>query len=169
MAKIFVGTTRMCTTTTNGPNMDEIQTHKIWSLTTGKLIDECEVDHTPDHLLKRELPAPDDIRVELVLKGGVAAKGGAGGDGQGGGSSGGKGWGDRERVSGARDTEHAHERAHFRPPDGEADGYGRGVRGGDAEWGTARGGKGGKGGAQGSGGGKGGGGRGKGGSGSWRR
>ena len=62
----------MWTTTRNGPNIDDIQTRKIWSLTTGKLIDECEVDRTPDHLLKRELEAPDDIRVELTLKGAQA-------------------------------------------------------------------------------------------------
>jgi hypothetical protein len=41
----------------------------VWGLTKGKLIDECEVDTTPDHVLRRELREPDDIRVELVLKG----------------------------------------------------------------------------------------------------
>ena len=41
---------------------------KIWSLSTGKLIDECEIDSTADSKLNRELGHTDDIRVELILK-----------------------------------------------------------------------------------------------------
>ena len=77
VAKTFLGATRMWTTSKSsngrrgvqGPLMDQIQSRKIWSLTTGRLIDECDVDRTPDSVLGRDLPAPDDIRVELVLKG----------------------------------------------------------------------------------------------------
>ena len=69
MAKTFVGATRLWTTTKNGPPMDEIKLRRIWSLTSGKLIDECEVDMVTDERLKRPLPEPDDIRVELVMKG----------------------------------------------------------------------------------------------------
>ena len=69
VAKTFVGATRMWTTTRGGPKLADIQSRKIWSLSTGRLLDECEIDRTPDRLLTRELSEPDDIRVELVLKG----------------------------------------------------------------------------------------------------
>ena len=37
----------MWTTTKSSRNLEEIQIRKIWSLTTGKLIDECKADLTP--------------------------------------------------------------------------------------------------------------------------
>ena len=40
----------------------------IRSLSTGKVIDDCIVDDTPDQVLNRHLKAPDDIRVELIMK-----------------------------------------------------------------------------------------------------
>ena len=60
---------RMMTTSKNGPPIEDIQSRRVWSLTKGKLIDECDVERTPDRILNRELESPDDIRVELVLKG----------------------------------------------------------------------------------------------------
>ena len=48
---------------------EDVHIRRIWSLSKGVLIDECEVDRTADHVLNRELREPDDIRVELVLKG----------------------------------------------------------------------------------------------------
>ena len=41
---------------------------KIWSLSTGKLIDECEIDSTADSKLNREMDEVDDIRVERIFK-----------------------------------------------------------------------------------------------------
>ena len=49
--------------------MEDILSRKIWSLTTGKLLDSCDVDRVSDETLRRELREPDDIRIELVLKG----------------------------------------------------------------------------------------------------
>ena len=69
MAKTFIAATRCWTTTKNGPAMSDIYLRRTWSLSKGKLIDECEVDRTPDEVLMRPLPEPDDIRVELMLKG----------------------------------------------------------------------------------------------------
>ena len=59
----------MMTTTKRGPAIGDVKLRRIWSLTRGVLIDECEVENTPDSKLNRKLAQPDDIRVELVLKG----------------------------------------------------------------------------------------------------
>ena len=40
----------------------------VWNLETGRMIDDCVVDDTPDGILHRELPEEMNIRVELVLK-----------------------------------------------------------------------------------------------------
>ena len=69
MSKTFVGATRYWTTTKNGPPIEDVHLRRTWSLTSGKLIDECEVDMVTDEVLRRPLPEPDDIRVELVMKG----------------------------------------------------------------------------------------------------
>ena len=69
VAKTFVGSTRMWTTTKHGPAIEDVYMRRIWSLSRGKLIDECEIGQTPDEVLRRPLPEPDDIRVELILKG----------------------------------------------------------------------------------------------------
>ena len=66
VAKTFVGATRMWTTTKNGPAIEDVYLRRIWSLSRAKLIDECEIDQTPDEVLRRPLPEPDDIRVELI-------------------------------------------------------------------------------------------------------
>ena len=69
VAKTFRNVTRLHTTTKHGPPIEDVHIRRIWSLSKGVLIDECEVDRTADHVLNRELREPDDIRVELVLKG----------------------------------------------------------------------------------------------------
>ena len=51
-----------------GPCIDDVSHRKIWSISTGKLIDECDIDTTADSKLNREMDQVDDIRVELVLK-----------------------------------------------------------------------------------------------------
>jgi len=69
VAKTFRSVTRLHTTTKHGPPIEDVHIRRTWSLSKGVLIDECEVDRTADHVLNRELREPDDIRVELVLKG----------------------------------------------------------------------------------------------------
>ena len=49
--------------------MADIHSRKVWSLSTGKIIDEGIIDDIADYRLHRALKEPDDIRVELVLKG----------------------------------------------------------------------------------------------------
>ena len=48
--------------------MCDVQHRKIWSLATGKVIDECYVDDVSDDRLHRKLRQPEDIRVEITLR-----------------------------------------------------------------------------------------------------
>ena len=59
----------MMTTSRGGPSQSDVHTRKVWSLSTGKLIDECHPDDVPDARLHRRLERPDNIRVELIMKG----------------------------------------------------------------------------------------------------
>ena len=71
-ARTFLGAKRLITTTRGGPPMCDVHRRTIWSLRTGKVIDDCIVEDAPDHALHRELSEEEDIRVELVLKGALA-------------------------------------------------------------------------------------------------
>ena len=51
--------------------MEDIARRKVWSLSTGRAIDDFEVDVTSDKELQRYLKEVDDIRVELTLKNAV--------------------------------------------------------------------------------------------------
>ena len=72
MSRTFVQATHMTTTSKGGPNICDVHSRKIWSLSTGKMIDDCVIDDTTDQMLGRELAAKDDIRVEVTLKNAVA-------------------------------------------------------------------------------------------------
>ena len=60
VARTFVQADRMHTTSKGGPCASDIQTRRIWSLSTCKLLDECEIEAVSDEKLHRKLPAPDD-------------------------------------------------------------------------------------------------------------
>ena len=68
MSRVFTNATRLHTTSKGGPSMSDVQYRRVWSLTTGKLLDECCIDDVPDRELHRPLREPDDIRVELTLR-----------------------------------------------------------------------------------------------------
>ena len=51
MARTFIGAERFVTTTKSGPPMSDIKSRRVWSLTTGRVIDEAEIEDTPDQLL----------------------------------------------------------------------------------------------------------------------
>ena len=68
MARTFLNAKRLITTTKKGPAESEVKRRVIRNLATGKVIDQCEPEHTPDRVLNRELPEPTHIRVELELK-----------------------------------------------------------------------------------------------------
>ena len=40
-------------------------------MSTGKVIDDCIIEDTPDEVLNRYLRQPDDLRVELTMRGGL--------------------------------------------------------------------------------------------------
>lgn len=71
-ARTFIGVKKLFTTTRGGPPLCDVHRRTIWSITTGKVIDDCFVDDVPDAILYRELLEEDDIRVELVMKGALA-------------------------------------------------------------------------------------------------
>ena len=68
VARSFVNVRKLLTTTRGGPPLCDVHRRTVWSLSTGRVIDDCIVEDTADEVLNRELPYPDDIRVELVLK-----------------------------------------------------------------------------------------------------
>ena len=67
-ARTFRNAHRLATTSKGGPPVSDIQSRKVWSLSTGKLIDECDIENVSDAELHRWLPQPDDIRVEVTLR-----------------------------------------------------------------------------------------------------
>ena len=67
-ARTFRMAQRFVTTTKSGPPMCEVHRRVTWSLSTGKMLDDCLVDQTQDEELHRQLKSPDDVRVELTMK-----------------------------------------------------------------------------------------------------
>ena len=68
IARSFKAASRMITTTRSGPCAEEIHRRNIWNLSTGKVMDDCEVDQVSDAILHRALERPENIRVELTMK-----------------------------------------------------------------------------------------------------
>ena len=48
MTRIFTRATRLMTTSKGGPAVNDIESRRVWSLSTGKLIHECRVEDTPN-------------------------------------------------------------------------------------------------------------------------
>ena len=51
-----------------GPLISDVHRRTVWSLSKGKLIDDCLADDVSDETLNRYLDSPDDIRIELTMK-----------------------------------------------------------------------------------------------------
>ena len=68
MMRTFVKATRLILTTKSGPPAADMKQRIIRYLNTGKIIDMCEPDNTPDAELFKQFESPKTIRVELVLK-----------------------------------------------------------------------------------------------------
>ena len=69
MAKTFMGATHMVTTSRGGPAAQDVHRRVIRSLRTGRIIDDCIPDDTPDAVMNRAMRETDDIRIELTMKG----------------------------------------------------------------------------------------------------
>ena len=72
IARTFEDAEKLMVTTRGGPPLCDVYSRTVWNLDTGRLIDECVVEDTPDIILYRELPSTANIRVELVLKDAVS-------------------------------------------------------------------------------------------------
>ena len=59
-------------TTRGEPPASDVHRRTTWSLTTGKQFDDCYIDDCADSVLYRELVAPDNVRVELVMRDAVS-------------------------------------------------------------------------------------------------
>ena len=68
-AKTFRQMDKLVTTGKGGPPEIDVARRIIRNLTTGKVIDDCVPEDTSDAILHRQLPSPQDLRVELVMKG----------------------------------------------------------------------------------------------------
>ena len=68
-AKTFIGASRLRTTSKGGPRLEDVHRRVVRSLSTGKVIDDCIIEDTPDEVLNRYLRQPDDLRVELTMRG----------------------------------------------------------------------------------------------------
>ena len=68
VARTFIKATKLLVSTRGGPPTEDVHRRTVWNLSTGRIIDDCVVDDTPDDVLYRELPEETNIRVELVLK-----------------------------------------------------------------------------------------------------
>ena len=68
VARTFKQVAKLRTTFPGGQCMDDIFRRKVWSLSTGKVLDDCKTDAISDNKLNRDRGKVDDIRVELTLK-----------------------------------------------------------------------------------------------------
>lgn len=68
VARTFEDATKLQISTRGGPPVCDVYRRTVWDLGSGRVIDDCIVDDTPDEELYRKLPHEMDIRVELVLK-----------------------------------------------------------------------------------------------------
>ena len=71
-ARTFPRISRLVTTTRRGPRLEDIHRRIVRSLTTGKVICDCVVDGAPHKERNRYLNEPDDVRIELIMKGALA-------------------------------------------------------------------------------------------------
>ena len=69
VARTFPKMDKLVVTTRGGPPVADIHRRVVRSLSTGNVIDDCVVGDTPDTVLNRRLRFPDDVRIELTMKG----------------------------------------------------------------------------------------------------
>ena len=68
-ARTFPQADRLKTWSKGVPSQKDVHKRIVRSLSAGKVIDECIVNDVPDEVLHRRLMVPDNLRVELVMKG----------------------------------------------------------------------------------------------------
>ena len=68
-ARTFIDAQHFITTTKDGPHIGDVSRRVTRCLGTGRVIDDCSVDDTADHVLNRSLSTRSNIRVELTMHG----------------------------------------------------------------------------------------------------
>ena len=68
-AKTFLQADRLTVSGKGGPPAGDVARRVVRNLNTGKIVDDCVPDEVPDAMLTRQLPQPEDIRIELTMKG----------------------------------------------------------------------------------------------------
>ena len=67
-AKTFRNVDALPLTSKGGPVASDVYRRVVRSLTSGKVIDDCILDDVADDQLKRGIGAPDNLRVELIMR-----------------------------------------------------------------------------------------------------
>ena len=71
-ARTFIQVSQLPFTTKGGPAASEVHRRVVRSLTSGKVIDDCVIDDVSDEQMRRRLPEPEDVRVELTMRQAIA-------------------------------------------------------------------------------------------------
>ena len=71
-AKTFLQAERLTVSSKGGPPACEVARRVVRNLATGKIIDDCVPEDTSDSVLHRRLPHPEDIRIELTMRGALS-------------------------------------------------------------------------------------------------
>lgn len=67
-AKTFVSVSELPVSSRGGPAECDVHRRAIRSLATGEVIGGCVVDDTDNKMLRRRIPFPDNVRVELIMR-----------------------------------------------------------------------------------------------------
>ena len=67
LAETFKDVTKLPVISSGGPPECGVNRRVVRSLTTGKVIDDCIIGDVSDQILRRPIPKPDNIRVELIM------------------------------------------------------------------------------------------------------
>ena len=68
-ARTFPRSRRLVTTSRGGPQIQDVHRRIVRNLTTGKVIDDCVIEDTPDRILHRRMKDADNIRIDLIMEG----------------------------------------------------------------------------------------------------
>ena len=67
-AKTFKNISKVPVTLKGGPPECDMYRRAVRSFTTGKVIDDSVIDDMNDQVLRRSIPEPDNLRVELIMR-----------------------------------------------------------------------------------------------------
>ena len=68
MSRVFKNAKFLQVSTRGGPQENEVHRRTVWDVQTGKVLDDCIIEDTPDEELYKAFEFEADIRVELVMK-----------------------------------------------------------------------------------------------------